>query len=70
MDVGLKWLIISTLALVLIPVAYELLIRRVNAMRWLFGMKPRQRIHREDGNGREQERHTEYDVAHADGKVS
>jgi peptidoglycan/LPS O-acetylase OafA/YrhL len=70
MDVGLKWLIISTLALVLILVAYELLIRRVNAMRWLFGMKPRQRIHREDGNGREQEGHTEYDVAHADGKVS
>ena len=36
---------------------YELLIRRVNAMRWLFGMKPRQRTPREDRNGREQEGH-------------
>ena len=34
-------------------VVYELLIRRVNAMRWLFGMKPRQRTPREDMNGRE-----------------
>jgi glucan biosynthesis protein C len=41
MGVGLKWLIISTLALVVILAVYELLIRRVNAMRWLFGMKPR-----------------------------
>ncbi len=41
MNIGLKWLIISTLALVLTLAEYELLIRRVNAMRWLFGMKPR-----------------------------
>jgi glucan biosynthesis protein C len=41
MGIGLKWLIISTLALVLTLAVYELLIRRVNAMRWLFGMKPR-----------------------------
>ncbi len=58
-DMGIlpKWLIISTLALALTLVVYELLIRRVNAMRWLFGMKPRQHTPRRDGNGREQERH-------------
>jgi glucan biosynthesis protein C len=39
-----KWLIISTLALVLTLALYELLIRRVNAIRWLFGMKPRHRL--------------------------
>jgi len=46
--VGLKWLIISTLALALILVLYELLIRRFNGMRWLFGMKLRPRRPRED----------------------
>ena len=55
MDVGLKWLILSTLALALILAVYVLLIRRVNAMRWLFGMKPRQRTPGEDTKGREQE---------------
>ncbi len=35
-----KWLIITTLSLALTLAVYELLIRRVNAMRWLFGMKP------------------------------
>lgn len=35
-----KWLIISMLAMALTLAVYELLIRRVNAMRWLFGMKP------------------------------
>jgi glucans biosynthesis protein C len=59
MDVGLKWLIISTLSLALILAIYGLLIRRVNVMRWLFGMKPRQRTPREDRNGREQEGHAE-----------
>jgi hypothetical protein len=57
MGVGLKWLISSTLALALILVVYELLIRRVNAIRWLFGMKPRQRTPREDRNSGEQEGH-------------
>jgi peptidoglycan/LPS O-acetylase OafA/YrhL len=38
-----KWLIISTLALALTLAVYELLIQRVNGMRWLFGMKPRRR---------------------------
>ncbi len=52
-----KWLIIWTLALATTLVLYELLIRRVNAIRWLFGMKPRQRTPREDWNGREQEGH-------------
>ena len=70
MGIGQKWLIISTLALVLTLAVYELLIRRVNAMRWLFGMKPRQRTPREDRNGSEQDGHAEYDVAHADGGVS
>ena len=41
LGIGLKWLIISTLALLLILAVYELLIRRVNGIRWLFGMKPR-----------------------------
>ena len=48
-----KWLIISTLALLLILMVYELLIRRVNTMRWLFGLKPRQHPLREGGYGRE-----------------
>jgi glucan biosynthesis protein C len=48
-----KWLIISTLALALILAVYELLIRRINGMRWLFGMKPRPRTPREDMQGRE-----------------
>ena len=52
-----KWLIICTLALAMILVLYELVIRRVNAMRWLFGMKPRQRTPHQDSNGREQEGH-------------
>ncbi len=53
MGVGLKWLIISTLALALTLAVYELLIRRINGMRWLFGMKPRPRTPREDMQGRE-----------------
>ena len=52
-----KWLILCTLALAMILVLYELVIRRVNAIRWLFGKKPRQRTPREDRNGREQEGH-------------
>ncbi len=48
-----KWLIISTLALALTLAVYELLIRRINGMRWLFGMKPRPRTPREDMQGRE-----------------
>jgi glucan biosynthesis protein C len=58
-DLGIlpKWLIISTLALALILAVYVLVIRRVNWIRWLFGMKPRPRTPRRDGNGREQEEH-------------
>jgi glucan biosynthesis protein C len=52
-----KWLIIWTLALAMTLLLYELVIRRVNAIRWLFGMKPRQRTPRQDSNGREQEGH-------------
>lgn len=53
-DMGIlpKWLIISTLALALILAVYVLLIRRVNGIRWLFGMKPRPRRPREDMQGR------------------
>jgi len=50
MGVGLKWLIISMLALALTLAMYELPIRRVNVMRRLFGMKSRQRTPREDVN--------------------
>jgi hypothetical protein len=52
-----KWLIVSTLALALTLAVYVLVIRRVNWIRWLFGMKPRRRTPRKDGNGREPERH-------------
>ena len=38
-----KWLLISTLSLALTLALYELLIRRINAVRRLFGMKPRHR---------------------------
>jgi glucan biosynthesis protein C len=58
-DMGIlpKWLMISTLALALILVVYVLLIRRVNWIRWLFGMKPRKPIPGRDKSGREQEEH-------------
>ena len=36
-----KWLIISTLAVALTMGLYVLVIRRLNWIRWLFGMKPR-----------------------------
>ena len=52
-----KWLMISTLALALILAVYVLVIRRVNWIRWLFGMKPRKPTPRRNGNGREQEQH-------------
>jgi len=38
-----KFLIISTISFVLIMALYELLIRRINVLRFLFGMKPRKR---------------------------
>jgi glucan biosynthesis protein C len=37
----LKWLIVLPVSFVLIMVLYEFLVRRFNAMRFLFGMKPR-----------------------------
>jgi len=46
-----KWLIISTLALVLTLAVYELLIRRVNGMRWFFSMKPCHRTSQQDVDG-------------------
>jgi peptidoglycan/LPS O-acetylase OafA/YrhL len=52
-----KWLILCTLSLAMTLVLYELLIRRVNALRWLFGMKPRTPARREDRHGSEQEGH-------------
>ncbi len=52
-----KWLIICPLALAMTLLLYALVIRRVNALRWLFGMKPRKPIRREDRNGSEREGH-------------
>lgn len=39
MGVFPKWLLISVPALILLLALYELLIRRLNGLRWLFGMK-------------------------------
>ena len=52
-----KWLIICTLALATTLLLYALVIRRVNALRWLFGMKPRKRTPRHDSNDGEHEGH-------------
>ncbi len=38
--VGLKYLTISTTSFVVIMLVYELLVRRINILRFLFGMKP------------------------------
>ena len=42
-DLGIlpKWLMISTLSMALVQAVYKLLLRRVNALHWLSGMKPR-----------------------------
>lgn len=42
-DLGIlpQWLMISTLSMALVRAVYELLLRRVNAPRWLSGVKPR-----------------------------
>jgi glucans biosynthesis protein C len=37
---GIKYLVVSTIALLVTLWLYELCIRRINVMRWLFGMKP------------------------------
>jgi glucans biosynthesis protein C len=37
---GVKWLIIAAMSLVIIAALYELLVRRSNVLRFLFGMKP------------------------------
>ncbi len=39
LDPGIKFLVISTAALIATLVVYELLIRRIKVMRWLFGLK-------------------------------
>lgn len=55
-----KWLVISTLALALTLVVYGLVVRPVNWLRWLFGMKPRPhtaRPLRKDLNGRADAEH-------------
>jgi hypothetical protein len=38
-----RFLLVSTLALVTTLGVYELLIKRVSVARWMFGMKPRKR---------------------------
>lgn len=51
-DLGIlpKWLVISTFALALTLGVYLLVIRQVNGIRWLFGMKPRRRSPQKTGN--------------------
>ncbi len=39
-SVGLKYLVISTTSFVAIMLIYELLVRRINVLRFLFGMRP------------------------------
>jgi len=43
MNIVARYLLVSTLALATTLAVYDLLIRRVSAARWLFGMKPRKR---------------------------
>jgi acyltransferase-like protein len=47
-SIVVKFLLISTSSLITTLALYELLIRRVNVMRWLFGMKPHKRMVRKD----------------------
>jgi hypothetical protein len=42
--VGIKLLLVSTCSLLVTLALYELFIRRINALRFLFGMKPRTRV--------------------------
>jgi hypothetical protein len=44
-----SFLIVSTGSLIASLTLYELLIRRINVVRWLFGMKPRTSIVHRDG---------------------
>jgi len=39
-NMGVKFLIVTTVALIATLILYDLLIRRINVSRWLFGMKP------------------------------
>jgi hypothetical protein len=43
MDILPKYLIISMVSFVLIMVLYELLVRRINIVRFFFGMRPKKR---------------------------
>jgi hypothetical protein len=43
MNMVVRFLLVSTLALVTTLGVYELLIKRVSVARWMFGMKPRKR---------------------------
>jgi peptidoglycan/LPS O-acetylase OafA/YrhL len=47
-DTITTFLIVSTASLIATLTIYELLIRRMNIMRWLFGMKPRKPVVRKD----------------------
>ena len=53
LDVGTiaAFLIVSTSSLMATLTLYELLIRRINAVRWLFGLKPRKLVARNDVEG-------------------
>ena len=49
MGIALKYLIISTTSFVAIIAIYELLVRRINVLRFLFGMRLAGRLTRADG---------------------
>ena len=44
--IGLKYLVISTTSFTVIMLIYELLVRRINVLRFLFGMRQRRRPHK------------------------
>ena len=41
---SLKFLLISTASLVIIMALYELVVKRINLVRFLFGMKPKTKV--------------------------
>jgi glucan biosynthesis protein C len=42
--VGIKYLTISTTSFIAVMLVYELLVRRINVLRLLFGMRPKKRL--------------------------
>jgi glucan biosynthesis protein C len=50
-NMGVKFLIVSTIALIATLVIYDLFIRRIKVSRWLFGMKPSHELQQEQIKG-------------------